>query len=64
MVDDKDDGIRMQVLHNLCDGSPPHMEFKVKEALETFNCDSNSEIRRKAHKVLGSYIRSGKWNIM
>jgi hypothetical protein len=64
MVDDEDDDVREQVLHNLCDGSPPHMEYKVKEALESFNTDPNKYIRRRAHKVLGSYLRTGKWNVL
>jgi hypothetical protein len=54
----------LKVLHTLCDGSPDHMEMKVLEALETFNRDSNSYIRRRAHKVLSAYRRSGKWNIL
>jgi HEAT repeat protein len=64
MVDDVDDKVREQVLHNLCDGSPPHMESKVEAALEYFNKDPNSFIRRRAHKVLASYQRTGKWNIL
>jgi len=52
------------VLHTLCDGSPKHLEFKVVEALKIFNNDSNAGIRRRAHKVLASYNRTGKWNIL
>ncbi|CAF2028224.1 unnamed protein product [Rotaria magnacalcarata] len=64
MTDDPADNVREQVLHTLCDGSPDHMEMKVLEALEKFNRDSNSYIRRRAHKVLSAYRRSGKWNIL
>ena len=56
--------LSLQVLHTLCDGSPAHMEFKVAEALEDFNRDPDSKIRRQAHKVLSNYTRTGKWNIM
>lgn len=64
MVEDEDEKVRYQVLHNLCDGSPPHMEGKVYAALEVFNSDPNKDIRRRAHKVLGSYLRTGKWNVL
>jgi len=40
------------------------METRVAEALEDFNRDSNKAIRRQAHKVLASYTRTGKWNIL
>jgi len=53
-----------KVLHTLCDGSPDHMEMKVLDALEIFNRDPNQYIRRRAHKVLSSYRRSGKWNVL
>lgn len=64
MVDDENDEIRQQVLHNLCDGSPPHLEHQIYAALDKFNCDPNKEIRRTAHKVLSTYLRTGKWNIL
>lgn len=64
MVDDPCPKIRYQVLHNMCDGSPPSMEERVIEALEVFNRDEDGDIRRKAHKVIASYMRTGKWNIL
>jgi vesicle coat complex subunit len=64
MVNDTDDDVRWQVLHTICDGSPKHLEQRVADALEVFNHDSNSEIRRRAHKALGSYLRTGKWNVL
>ena len=64
MCNDPDPLVRSQVLHTLCDGSPNTMEFKVFEALDTFNRDSDPEIRRKAHKVLTHYNCTGKWNIL
>ena len=64
LATDKNDDIRYQVLHNMCDGSPPHLEDKVVKTLEIFNRDSNKKIRRKAHQVLGSYLHTGEWNIM
>ena len=64
MVSDEDDNVRWQVLHTICDGSPLHLENKVADALEVFNRDPNSMIRRRAHKALGSYLRTGKWNVL
>jgi len=64
MKSDPADNVRQQVLHTLCDGSPNHMEFIVAEALDEFNRDPDSEIRRMAHRVLVTYNRTGKWNIL
>ena len=64
MVDDPSPKIRYQVLHNMCDGSPDSMEERVVEALEKFNRDSDTEVKRKAHKVMASYLRTGKWNVL
>ncbi|VDI74834.1 uncharacterized protein [Mytilus edulis] len=64
MVDDEAVNVRQQVLHTLCDGSPAHLEFDVAEALDGFNRDSDSKIRRTAHKCLTTYNRTGKWNIL
>lgn len=54
----------LQVLHTICDGSPAFLETRVAAALEEFNHDSDKAIRRTAHKVLASYSRTGKWNIL
>jgi hypothetical protein len=64
MADDPSNKIRYQVLHNMCDGSPESMESKVVEALEKFNRDPDPYVKRKAHKVMASYLRTGKWNIL
>ena len=64
MVDDPATNVRQQVLHTMCDGSPAHMEYEVAEALEAFNRDPDAKIRRKAHKVLTAYRRTGKWNVL
>ena len=55
LAEDEDEEIRFQILHNMCDGSPPGYEDKVVEALEIFNRDSVLKIRRKAHQVIASY---------
>merc|ERR1711934_378673 len=52
MVQDQDLGVRKQVLHTLCDGSPPRHERAVVEAVETFNSEPDRNLKRMAHKVL------------
>ncbi|RNA35127.1 hypothetical protein BpHYR1_053236 [Brachionus plicatilis] len=64
MKNDESNIVRAQVLHTLCDGSPKHLEHRISLALEDFNIDPDTEIRRKAHKVMSSYHRTGKWNIL
>ncbi len=64
MTYDEDSKVRYQVLHNMCDGSPPEYENKVLESLEIFNKDPDKEVRRRAHKVMGSYLKTGKYNIL
>jgi hypothetical protein len=64
MRKDPDPGVRYQVLHNLCDGSPNTREIEVIEAIEDMHNDEDKYIRRRVHQVLASYRRTGKWNIM
>lgn len=64
MIDDEDEKVRENVLHVLCDGSPDYLEDRIIQAVQTFNRDSNKYIKRRAHKVLGSYYKTGKWNIL
>ena len=64
MVEDDDLGVKKQILHTLCDGSPPRHERAVVEAVEVFNREPDRDLRRMAHKVLTSYHRTGVWNIM
>lgn len=64
MVDDESSLVREQVLHTICDGSPKHLEDEVYRLLQIFNKDPDSYIRRRAHKVMASYDRTGKWNIL
>ena len=64
MVDDRDLGVRKQVLHTLCDGSPVSRELQVLEAVEKLNRETDRDLRRMAHKVLASYRRTGIWDIL
>ena len=63
MVEDPDPRIRSRILHIICDGSPKRLELEVMEALEKFNRDPDSEIRRTAHKVMVK-AQKGTWNIL
>jgi len=64
MVEDPDRNVRYQILHNICDGSPASLEYKVTAALDKFNHDKDPVIRRKVHQVIGHYMKNGEWNIM
>ena len=64
MTGDPDEAVRQQVLHTICDGSPLHLEDEVAAALQRFNTDPSSKIRRTAHKALAAYRRTGKWNVL
>eukprot|EP00357_Protocruzia_adherens_P035793 CAMPEP_0114991594 /NCGR_PEP_ID=MMETSP0216-20121206/11462_1 /TAXON_ID=223996 /ORGANISM="Protocruzia adherens, Strain Boccale" /LENGTH=137 /DNA_ID=CAMNT_0002354945 /DNA_START=67 /DNA_END=480 /DNA_ORIENTATION=+ len=64
MAQDEDHRVRYQVLHDVCDGSPDHLEHRVMAVVEMMNTDTDKDIRRRAHKVLASYLRTGKWNIL
>lgn len=48
----------------MCDGSPEGYEDQVVISLEQFNRDPDKDIRRRAHKVLASYLRTGEWNVL
>ena len=64
MTDDEDEAVRENVLHVLCDGSPDYLEDRIIAAVQKFNRDSSKYIKRRAHKVLGSYYKTGKWNVL
>ncbi|EGR32863.1 hypothetical protein IMG5_068400 [Ichthyophthirius multifiliis] len=64
MANDPDPKIRYKVLHIMCDGSPERLENEIIQQLNQFNRDLDKDIKRLAHKVLGSYQKTGKWNIL
>lgn len=64
MVGDPDAGVRGRVLHVICDGSPAHVEARVAEALDVFIRDADGGVRRTANRVLATYRRTGRWNIL
>ena len=64
MVSDLDLGVRKQVLHTLCDGSPEHRETQIIEAVESLSREEDRDLRRMVNKVLANFRRTGEWNIM
>lgn len=61
---DENGGVRDQALHALGDGSPSHLEHRIVEAVESMYNDPHSDVRKKARKMLNTYRRTGKWNVL
>ena|SRR3990167_3734348 len=64
MTKDPDAAVRYQALHNLCDGSPKNLEFRVIETVQEMQSDPCNKIRSAVSKILLSYRKHGKWNIL
>jgi hypothetical protein len=64
MTSDPDDGVRYQVVHTLCDGSPREREEQIIDALRSMRNDKCPKIRRAVRRALVSYDKTGKWNIL
>jgi len=64
MIHDPDPDVRYQVVHNLCDGSPNEREFDVINAIKELEHDESRIVRRAVNRVLSSYNRTGKWNVL
>ena len=56
--------VRDQALHALGDGSPTHLEQRIVEAVEKLYNDSYADVKKKARRMLNSYRRTGKWNVL
>ena len=56
--------VRLQVLLAFSENADASMEPDLSDALESFNRDKDSDIKRKAHKILASYSRGGKLNVL
>lgn len=61
---DKDGIVRDQALHALGDGSPSHLEERIVEAVESMYNDPHPDVKKKARRMLNSYRRTGKWNVL
>ena len=64
MVKDSSTDVRLQVLLAISEGADESMEPRLTEALEDFNRDKDGDIKRKAHKIIASYSRTGKLNVL
>ena len=64
MVKDTSAEVRLQVLLAISEGAEESMEPRLTEALESFNRDKDGDIKRKAHKIIASYSRTGKLNVL
>lgn len=61
---DEDGIVRDQALHALGDGSPSHLEERIVEAVEKMYNDPHPDVKKKARRMLNSYRRTGKWNVL
>ena len=61
---DPDPLVRDQALHALGDGSPHHLEDRIVEIVEKMYNDEDARVKKKARKMLNSYRRTGKWNVL
>jgi len=64
MVTDEDVKVRSSVLHTLGDGSPRVREMEIVAAIERMWNDPDERLRRHVRKLLASYRRTGKLNIL
>lgn len=64
MTTDPSTTVRRAVVHMLADGSPRHRATEVVGALETLRNDSDRVVRRQVNRVLASYRRTGRINIL
>ncbi len=64
LVKDSSAEVRLQVLLAISEGADESMEPRLTEALEDFNRDKDGDIKRKAHKIIASYSRTGKLNVL
>jgi HEAT repeat protein len=64
MARDPDPKVRASVLHALCDGSPHAREAEVVQAIESMYHDPDLRLRRHVRRVLATYRRLGKINIL
>ena len=63
-TNDPDPLVRDQALHALGDGSPKHLELRILEIIEKMYNDKEPRVKKKARKMLNSYRRNGKWNVL
>jgi vesicle coat complex subunit len=60
---DPNPGVRMDVLHNLTDGSPPEIAETVVAIVEALTNDPNDTVRGYARAVRARQLRRGQVNV-
>jgi hypothetical protein len=64
MVHDPDATVRRAVVHMVADGSPRERAVEVADALNELWNDPDRVVRRDVRRVLASYRRTGRVNIL
>jgi HEAT repeat protein len=64
MTADPSPKVRRAVVHMLADGSPRHRANDVVAALETLRNDEDRVVRKQVNRILASYRRTGRINIL
>jgi len=64
MTTDPSPIVRRQVVHMLADGSPRHREAEVVAALDSMRNDPDKVVRKQVRRVLGTYRRTGRVNVL
>ena len=64
MCEDEDGDVRDQALHSLGDGSPGHLEERIVAVIEDKYNDPHPNVKKKARRMLNSYRKTGKWNVL
>src|SRR5204863_1456898 len=63
LSDDRDPGVRLDVLHNLTDGSPPEFSNQVRAVVERLIQDPDGTVRGYAAYLRGKQVRTGRVNV-
>ena len=63
LTDDRNPGVRLDVLHDLTDGSPPALASEVRAVVERFMQDPDNNVRRYAAFLRSKQLRSGRINV-
>lgn len=64
LTEDEAGIVRDQALHALGDGSPRHLEERIIETVERLYNDPEPSVRKKARRMMNSYRRTGRWNVL
>lgn len=63
MADDADPGVRIDVLHSLCDGAPEEYEARIVDVVEEHLDDPHPKVRRYAAYLRDRQTRLGRVDV-